>query len=89
MASLDVESLYTNVPVLETIDIILNKVYQNENLPPPEIPRSCLKSLLSICTTESPFKHIDGTLYTQVDGLAMGSPLSCIMVNFLHVRGGK
>ena len=82
MSSLDVESLYTNVPVRDTIDIILKNVYNHESLPPPKIPKNSLESLLSICTTEAPFKHIDGTIYTQIDGLAMGSPLSCTMANF-------
>ena len=34
------------------------------------------------CTTESPFQGLDGTLYQQKDGLAMGSPLSCVIANF-------
>ena len=31
---------------------------------------------------EAPFKHIDGSLYIQKDGVAMGSPLSCTIANF-------
>jgi hypothetical protein len=40
MASLDVESLFTNVPVNETIDLILKYVYHNEDPEkcPPIIP---------------------------------------------------
>ena len=38
IASLDVESLFTNFPVLATIDIICNIIYnQNTLLPPPNI----------------------------------------------------
>ena len=51
MASLDVESLFSNVPVEETIDIIQRYVYENEELPPPSIPSHYLKSLLKLCTT--------------------------------------
>ena len=82
LASLDVESLYTNVPIDETIEIILNKAYSNETISPPKLPRPTLKQLLEICTKEAPFKHIDGTIFQQIDGIAMGSPLGCIFANF-------
>ena len=82
MASLDVESLFTNVPVDESIDIILDSVYNHATIPPPKISRANLKTLLEICTKEAPFKHIDGSLYVQKDGVAMGSPLSCTIANF-------
>jgi len=41
-----------------------------------------MKELLQICTQEAPFIHIDGTVYQQIDGIAMGSPLGCIFANF-------
>ena len=82
MASLDVETLYTSVPVLETIDIVLEYVYNHDTLSPPSIPRSIMKELLIICTIEAPFRNIDGQLYKQRDGLAMGGPLSCTLANF-------
>ena len=82
MASLDVESLYSNVPVDTTIEIILNNVYNHPTLPKPTMPHHILKELLRICTKKAPFKHIDGTIYQQTDGLAMGGPLSCTMANF-------
>ena len=82
MASLDVESLYTNVPVSETIDIVLKHVYENSNIAPPKIPRQALRSLLEICTKKAPFKNINGDIYLQTDGLAMGGPLSCTLANF-------
>jgi hypothetical protein len=75
IASLDVESLFTNVPVSDTIDIILESEYANEDLAPPcLLPRQIMEELLSICTTEAPFRHIDGGLFRQADGVAMGFP---------------
>ena len=62
MASLDVESLFTNVPVEATIEIILNNVYNHTHLPQPKISRNILKKLLILCTTESPFKTPSGDL---------------------------
>ena len=49
--SLDVESLFTNVPVNRTINIICDKVYNHPNLPPPPSPRNVLKKLLLIFLT--------------------------------------
>ena len=51
IASLDVTSLFTNIPVMETIDIILNYTYNNQNIAPPMIPRKIMFELLKICTT--------------------------------------
>jgi hypothetical protein len=82
IASLDVESLFTNVPVRPTIDIILNNVFNHPTLPKPDISESSLESLLLLCTTEAPFYHIDGSIYCQKDGLAMGSPLGPTLANF-------
>ena len=81
-ASLDVESLFTNVPVDETIEIIVKHVYNHITLAPPKIPELILRELLSICTKEMPFKTPDGSLYKQTDGVAMGSPLGPLFANF-------
>ena len=36
LASLDVESLFTNVPVQDTINIIANNVYHHPDISPPD-----------------------------------------------------
>ena len=82
LASLDVESLFTNVPVEATINIILDNVYSGNILPPLKISRNVLEKLLRVCTLESPFRGPDGTLYRQKDGVAMGSPLGPLFANF-------
>jgi Ser-tRNA(Ala) deacylase AlaX len=82
MASLDVTSLFTNIPVQETIEIILNNVYNHGNLPPPSITRNTMKELLKYCTTESPFRSPNNKLYLQVNGVAMGSPLAPTFAEF-------
>ena len=81
-SSLDVESLFTNVPVKETIDIILRNVYNHPTLPAPNIPKQKLKELLMLCTTSVPFRNIDGKMYIQIDGMSMGSPLGPTFANF-------
>ena len=48
IASLDVESLFTNVPVDGTINIIIETVYNNNNtngMKPPKIPAKLLNEL--------------------------------------------
>ena len=83
LASLDVESLFTNVPVEQTI-IILDNVYSGNILPPLKIARNILEKLLKVCTLESPFRGPDGTLPTEgwrSDGLTSGP----IVRQLLHV----
>ena len=81
IASLDVESLFTNVPVNETIDLILDEVYRSDKTP-LDIPENLLKELLMCCTKEAPFRAPNGLLYKQIDGVAMGSPLGVLFTNF-------
>ena len=82
IASIDAESLFTNVPVDETIEMILDRVYRDAEAPKLNIPEEALKSLLQICTKKAPFITHRNELYTQVDGVAMGSPLGPLFANF-------
>jgi len=82
LASLDVENLFTNVPVFETIEIILKSVYDHDTITAPSIPKEMLKKLLIICTTMTPFKAPNGDLYQQINGVSMGTPLGPTMANF-------
>ena len=81
-SSLDVESLFTNVPIQETIDIILRNVYNHPTLRAPDVPRQKLKELLLLCTTSVPFRNIDGQMFIQIDGMSMGSPLGPTFANY-------
>ena len=72
MCSFDVSSLFTNVPLDETIQILYA-------LPdPPTLPRSVLKVLLEFATKKSHF-IFNGGYYNQIDGVAMGSPLGPVL----------
>ena len=82
LALLDVENLFTNVPVNETIDIIINNIYNNPSLPPLKINSNILRKLLLTCTTEVPFYDHLGNIYVQTDGVSMGSVLGPIFSNF-------
>lgn len=83
LASLDVESLFTNVPVEETTNIILDNVYRNPQVPPPSsISEPIMRELLLTCTTKSPFRGLDNRLYRQKEGVIMGSCLGPTYANF-------
>ena len=82
IASLDVNSLFTNVPINETIDIIMNYCYHNTEISPPKIPESLLREMLLLCTKETIFLSPEGELYKQTDGIAMGSPLGTSFADF-------
>ena len=82
IASLDVESLFTNVPIRRTINYICDAIYRSGPSPQLDIPELHLRSLLEICTTEATFRCPRGNLYQQVDGVAMGSPLGVLFANF-------
>ena len=86
MCSFDVSSLFTNVPLDETIQICLDKLYALAN--PPKLPRSVFKNLLVFATKRSHFAF-DGQYYDQIDGVAMGSPLGPVLANILCVFSRK
>ena len=79
MASLDVESLFTNIPLDETINNIIEDLFSFSEIV-HNLNREELKKLLSFAAHES-FFLFDGEYYTQIDGVAMGSPLGPTLAN--------
>ena len=79
MASFDIESLYTNVPLQETTQIIVNNLenYDHDTL---GLNRQQLSKLLNIATSESVFTF-EEKLYSQIDGVSMGSCLGPAYAN--------
>ena len=79
MASFDVKSLFTNIPLDETITIIVNKCFYNTSrfhgFTVDQFTR-----LLNLSVKNCYFLF-DGVLYKQVDGVAMGSPLGPLFAN--------
>ena len=77
MVSFDIVSLYTNIPLTETIEIILKHLYDNPATP-PIIKRPDMEKLLIFATKESHFLF-NGKIYDQIDGVSMGSPLAPLL----------
>ena len=75
MASFDVTSLFTNIPVDETVEIISDQIFAN-----------CMyfegfdRSLLSLAVKNCHFTF-NGRIYQQTDGVAMSSPLGPLFAN--------
>ena len=83
LVSYDVSSLFTNVPLDETIEIMDNRAFTNNwfntthNL---DLTRTDLLDLLSVATKGQLFQF-NGALYKQTDGVALGSPLGPLLAN--------
>ena len=79
MASFDVESPFTNIPLKETIDLCVGILfYDRTNI--DGITKDYFHDLLTICMSES-LVLVDGEYYKQIDGVAMGSPLGPTFAN--------
>ena len=79
MASFDVKSLFTQIPLDETIEICLEELFVNSEVV-EGFNRSQLRELLSLATKECYFLF-NGSLYKQIDGVSMGSCLGPSLAN--------
>ena len=80
MVSFDVESLFTNIPLKESIDLAVS--YIAEGNPNLKLSITELTKLFSIATSQTHFLF-NGKVYDQVDGVAMGSPLAPVLANLV------
>ena len=72
LVSFDVSSLYTNVPVMEAINVCADLLYSGKyNLPP--VDKETFIELAKVASCDVVMSTHRG-YYRQVDGLAMGSP---------------
>ena len=79
IVSYDVESLFTNIPVHQTIDIIVDKLFHNQTKF-HEFDRNQFKHLLELAVLNSYF-IFDEKLYLQHEGVGMGLPLGPTLAN--------
>ena len=79
MDSLDVELLFTNIPIDETIKNAVDDLFSS-NMYRGKLSKSKLYYLLKLAMSESSF-IFDNILYKQIDGVAMGSPLGTTLAN--------
>ena len=79
LVSFDVTSLFTNVPLHETIDIVVQRLYSHTAVLQPPLEKAIFRKMLLKCS-EGLFLHND-VWYEQIDGVAMGSPLAPSLAN--------
>ncbi|OXA39128.1 hypothetical protein Fcan01_26135 [Folsomia candida] len=80
--SFDVTSLFTMVPIPETLDYIKERLESYPDLEKwTSLPIDDIMSLLKLCTSSSYFQF-QNNYYKQNDGTAMGSPLSPVIAEF-------
>ena len=78
MISFDVNSLFTNIPLNETIEIAVKLILDNE--PNISMTENELKKLFYFATSKSHFL-LNDEFFDQIDGVAMGSPLGPVLAN--------
>ena len=67
MGNLDVDSLFTNIPLDETIDICVNQLFENT-----DTVECITRSELLCLTTKDSYFIYNGIIYKQIDVVAMG-----------------
>ena len=83
LVSYDISSLFTNVPLDETISILADKAFTNDWFNETHglhLTKQDLVDLLRGATKDQLFLF-NGQLYEQTDGVAMGSPLGPLLAN--------
>ena len=83
MASFDIKSLFTNIPLTETLNLCVQNLYRNQTRV-SNLTKSSFYRLLKITMFES-FFILDGEFYEQCDDVAMGPPLGPILLLFLFI----
>ena len=79
MTNLDDDSLFTNIPLGETTNIVIEK-FLSENETVHKLNKDQFKCLLTIATKKYYFVF-DGELQQQLDGDVMGSSMSLALAN--------
>ena len=79
MTSFDIDSLFTNLPLDETIDLCVKKLFKSKKKI-KGLNKTQFRTLLEFATKKS-FFLFNGKYYIQTDGVAMGSPLGPTLAN--------
>ena len=79
LCSFDISSLFTNIPLGETIQISADSLYES-NLIRLIMDKDVFIELMNIATTSVEFSF-NNQIYKQIDGVAMGSPLGPVLTN--------
>ena len=75
MVSFDVTSLYTNIPIVDTLNIIKDYVNNDQFIRKTTIPQDKFLDLVNLVLTIT-WYTFNSRFFQQTDGVAMGSPVS-------------
>ena len=78
LISFDITSLLTNILLSEAIYTAINLIF--ENSPNIKFTKRELQKLFRIATPETHFTF-NGSIFDQIDGVAMSSPLATVLAN--------
>ena len=76
-----VESLFTNVPLQESINVILKRIY-DDKLIHTDIKKNTMRKLIKGTCKKTAFSF-DNIIYEQIDGVSMGSPPAPVLANII------
>ena len=79
LCSFDISSLFTNVPLAETIEICADALYNDDSMA-PSFPRNIFVELMQLATSSVEFSF-NNNMHRQIDGVAIGSPLGPALAN--------
>ena len=79
MAIFWTQFLFTNIPLEETIKICCDSLHKNQQLL-SNINKNQFEKLLRAALCNN-YSLLDGIVYQQIDGIAMGSPLGPRLAN--------
>ena len=79
MTSFDIDSLFTNLPLDETIELCVKKTFGRKKKF-KGFTKNEFKTLLEFATKDA-LILFNGKYYEQIDGVAMGSPLGPTLAN--------
>jgi hypothetical protein len=82
LATIDVSSLYTNIPHVDGIKAIRDILEENQHQSPPI---ECIEKLTQLVLTNNIFKFKD-TLYIQTQGTAMGTRMAPSYANLFMAK---
>ncbi|CAF3946895.1 unnamed protein product [Rotaria sp. Silwood1] len=80
LASLDIQDLYTNIPVTKAIDITIERLVESKILDKLLLTKTDIKDLLQLSLKNNYFQ-VNGKYYKQKKGLPMGNTLSPILAD--------
>ena len=83
--SYDVKSLFTSIPLAETIEYILDQIYVHQAIEPFCHKRLIFKNFLIWLTKDCLFSA-NNKLFKQVEGCPMGGPISVAIANIFMAK---